>query len=341
MRLALVIGAFVSLSGPALAQEPAPPLPGTSLTGVTEVVNGGRGRDPGRTWRTEPYRYRAEDRPWEALAGITLIDEERSTSIGIDAGPFERGRWVLGRNEHGEVAVEVGRVWTRGHVGAGIEGKNVAGRAHFDLAAQGASIFLGAATHGAGDPRKMTWVNAGGFATAFAGGEANGDVYGRIGTKGAGVKARAGAFIGAKAVAVGLGGVTVCGVSVHTRGGVSAQYGVGGELAGTFHLDWATMTVAIGADASATLGLGAGLGGGIEISLENVLRDPRGAARCAGDLAEVFARNLKRFVFCPWCAPAVAKTGFNGERENATREAPSSRSAPPSPGGAAGAGVSR
>lgn len=172
------------------------------------------------------------------------------------------------------------------------------------------------------------------------GGEANGDVYARVGVKGVAAKARVGAFAGVKTVGMALTGATLCGVSVNGRGAISGQAGVGGDLSGTFRFDWATMTASVGADVSATFGLGAGIGGDVEISIEGVVRDPRGAARCAGDLVEVAVAKARDF--CPWCSSSAAGGGSAVERGTATARAPAPvATSPPVAAPAGGAGVAR
>lgn len=339
--LALAATALLSTPGSARADEPVS-YPGTSLSGTTDLRHGGHGRAPGFTRRTD-FLVSADDRPWAEEAGVSLVDEERSAVAGIAAGPFREGRVTLARGEHGEVDLDAGRLWARGAAGAGIGPSGLLGRAHADGSATLVGLFAGTKVYGLGDPRGPLYANGGGFAVAFVGAEANADLQVRAGHRGAAARARVGGFAGAKALSVALGSTTFCGVALNARGGASVSAGIGGEAGGHARFDWATMTASIGADASATLGLGAGLGGEVEISLEGALRDPRKAAGCVAEAANAVAAAVNGKLaraLCLFCEePSASTPGTAAGRGEPTRAAAPSRGRT----GAAdpGAGVTR
>lgn len=321
--------------------------PGTTLSGTTDVRHGGHGRAPGFERRIDIFRS-PDDTPWRNEAGITLLDGEVSAGTGVNAGPLRDGRAVVARGEHGEVAVEAGRLWGRVLAGAGASPSGAVGRVHFDSAATVAGVFAGTKVYGAGDVGAGTWVNASGFGVAFVGGEANGDLIGRVGRSGAALRARAGGFAGAKAVALGFGTASFCGASTHARGGASVSAGVGGEAALNFRLDWATLSLSVGGDLSATLGLGAGVGGEVEVSLEGIVRDPRGSARCVNEavVARLRAgansvRGAIDSLLCLLCERTSDTSGVATARNARTRPVASGDSTRATAGSASDAGTAR
>ena len=68
--------------------------------------------------------------------------------------------------------------------------------------------------------------------------------------------------------------------------------GAGAGAVGFFKVDWVKGSVKFGGNADATLGLGAGAGGTVEVSIEQILKDPRMAGLCVKDGVTKFGKSL-------------------------------------------------
>jgi len=175
---------------------------------------------------------------------------------------------------------------------------------------------------------------------AFVGVEAEASANAEVSRRRVVATGKVGVFHGAKVTGTLTQDITVCGVSGKSTVTVDASWGTGADAKAYFAFDWTTGTVKAGGHASASLDPGVGFGQEFEVSIEKLLRNPKGALTCgvkeapqaawrvtqkgastAASLGKGGVKKLKKL--CIRCGgkqkgPSLFVGGFNGDRAVAT-----------------------
>lgn len=262
--------------------KPAPKkLEGIAIdpkTGRVIAVDDADSGDPSEIFDLE----KPEDprKNYQLPGSVTLVSWNGAGAVGMDAGPFKDGRWTWAEGRHGRIGMDVLRADGTGRVAIGATREGV----KLDAVAQGTATLLGISgetgSYGFGKPDDLSRANVQGQGRAFVGADGQGTLSAHLTKSGVHAVAGAQVFAGAKAKGEITGTIAICGLAVTGTGQGEVSAGAGAGAVGFFKVDWAKGTVKIGGQADATVGLGGGLGGTIEVSLEQIIRNPNGAGDC-------------------------------------------------------------
>lgn len=276
--------------------------------------------------------------------GITVLHAEVSGTKGLDKGKFENGSRTLAKGKLGTATLDVASAWGYAAAGAaiGTDGVRAGGVTGGTLTLAGVSASTKTVGFGDKDARVTGAAEAMGY--AMLGVDVSAGALARAGTDAVTVGAQAGAFIGASTGLSGIGELNVGGVAVRVIAGASAGYGLGGDAAAFFKLDWANMAVRIGGSALAALGPSAGLSLDVEISLAGLMKKlgvNKAIANGVKKVGGILARAASRVARGLGLLRDAPKTGSDADRNAQTTAAATSARTAASAEEAAGAGMAR
>ncbi len=202
---------------------------------------------------------------------VTLGEASTQGEVGLNAGPFQDGRWNLaGGNEGdpGRLSLDVLRAEGTAKTGFGATDSGGV-QAYVDVRGQATLVGLNGEI---GGQTNVGGVNLNGKASgqAYIGADAQLIGQATIDRNGVLLNGRAGAFAGAKATGQLEGGAELGGNSAKVAVLGEISYGIGAQAEGYFKFDWATWSVKYGGRANVTLGVGAGVGVQGELNLSGV-----------------------------------------------------------------------
>lgn len=329
-----------------------------SIPGHAPFANGGIGNTPivgqdgaGNWVDVRDGRVLGDDEAAAALdasslggdgLGVTVLHAEVSGTKGLTKGKFKDGSRELAKGKLGKVTLDAGSAWGYASAGAaiGTDGVRTGAVTGGTLTLAGVSASTKTAGFGKKDARVTGAAEALGY--AMLGADLSAGAIARAGTDALAIGARAGAFIGASAGLSGIGELSVAGVAIRILAGASAGYGLGGDVAAFFKVDWANMAVRIGGTALAALGPAAGLSLDVEISLAGLMKKlgvnkaiSNGVKKIAGILKSAATRVAKGLGFLSEEPKSGTDADRNAETNTASVQAAAQAAA------AAGAGVAR
>lgn len=219
--------------------------------------------------------------------GITVLHAEVDGSTGITKGKFKDGSRELVKGKLGKVTLDAGSAWgyAAAGVAAGASGVRTGCVTGGTLTLAGVSGSTKTCGFGKKDSRVTGAAEALGYAMLGADGSAG--AIARVGRDALAVGARVGAFVGASAGLSGIGELRVAGVAVRILAGASAGYGLGGNVAAFFKVDWANMAVRVGGTALAALGPSAGLFLDVELSVAGLMKKLGVTKSLAGGVTKI------------------------------------------------------
>lgn len=226
--------------------------------------------------------------------GIDAIGDAAGLDLGNSKVIDAEGRAEIGLKTRVEAAnggfveVELVRGEIAGKTHAGTVKNGVAAAASGSVDATIAAVKADTGRVVAGDP-KRAFVDGQASGEAELRGKAQANASAKATTHAIEASAGGTAFIGARAGGKVDGKATLCGVSVVGKGDGELSVGAGASASAQFAIDWTNLKFRAGANAAATLGVGGGAGGNVEISLENLKKDPRAAGSCALQTVESVA----------------------------------------------------
>lgn len=115
---------------------------------------------------------------------------------------------------------------------------------------------------------------------AFVGGEAGAKGEFKFDKSGILTEVKAEAFLGGKAEGEIPLTVSLCYMKGSGKVKGQVSYGIGGEVRGTFEIDWVNMKATLSGELAATLGLGAGADAEVSVDLSALVKDPGKVAEC-------------------------------------------------------------
>lgn len=231
----------------------------------------------GRVLSTEEAHDAAERaKLYKASPAVTLVDSQGEASVAL----FE---WET-KGKYGSASVTAGGASASYDVSAGVTKNGV--QAHVSVGAK-VTVFEAEVK-----TQRIAGVQASG--RAFVGSEVNAGASTEVSLSRVRATGNVSAFHGAKVSGTISQEISLCGVSVTTTHTVDASVGAGVDAKAYFSFDLATGTVKAGGKVAGTVGAGAGYGQEIEISAEDLLKNPKGLLTCGIQEAPKVAWNVTR-----------------------------------------------